>query len=251
MTAVRAEWTKLRTTPATPWLALATVALTVGVSAAAAATMTCPTSACAVDPTRISLTGVLLGQSIVAILAVLAIGGEYSTAMIRTSLTATPRRTGLLVAKAAVVAATSLAIGVLAVAGSMLAGRLILPGRGIAAGSLADGSVLRAAIGSILYFGLIGLLSLGIGQAVRDTAGAIGIVLALLYLAPIVSPAVADPHWRRHLDQIAPTSAGLAVQTTTDLGALPIGPWAGLGVLAAWAAGSLLLGWLVFNVRDA
>ncbi|HEY2673942.1 MAG TPA: ABC transporter permease, partial [Rugosimonospora sp.] len=145
----------------------------------------------------------------------------------------------------------TLAAGVLAVLASLLAGRMILSSRGTAAMSLADGAVVRAALGSVLYLGLIALLSLGIATSVRDSATGIGIVLALLYLFPLVSLAVSDLHWRRHLDQIAPMSAGLAVQTTTDLSTLPIGPWAGLGVLAAWAAGALLLGGLVLRLRDA
>ncbi len=46
-------------------------------------------------------------------------------------------------------------------------------------------------------------------------------------------------------------NAGLAVQATRDLADQPIGPWAGLGVLAAWAAGALVLGSLVLYRRDA
>jgi ABC-2 type transport system permease protein len=46
-------------------------------------------------------------------------------------------------------------------------------------------------------------------------------------------------------------TAGLAIQATTGLGTLPISPWAGLGVLAAWAAGALLLGGILLRVRDA
>jgi ABC-2 type transport system permease protein len=32
---------------------------------------------------------------------------------------------------------------------------------------------------------------------------------------------------------------------------MPISPWAGLGVLATWAAGALLLGGLLLRIRDA
>jgi ABC-2 type transport system permease protein len=46
-------------------------------------------------------------------------------------------------------------------------------------------------------------------------------------------------------------SAGLAIQATTDLGSLPIGPWAGLGVTAGWAAAALLVGGLLLRIRDA
>ena len=72
----------------------------------------------------------------------------------------------------------------------------------------------------------------------------------MLYLPPILAQAVSDP-LRRHLEQIAPMTAGLAIQATTDLRSLPIAPWAGLGVLAAWAAASLLVGGMLLRLRDA
>jgi ABC-2 type transport system permease protein len=46
-------------------------------------------------------------------------------------------------------------------------------------------------------------------------------------------------------------NAGLAIQATTDLRSLPISPWAGLGVLAAWTAAALLTGALLLRLRDA
>jgi ABC-2 type transport system permease protein len=256
--ALRAEWTKLRTVPGTVWLLAASIVLTVAVSTAAAAATRCPAgTSCPVDPTRLSLTGVQFGQAVVAILAVLAIGSEYSTGMIRTTLTAMPRRAAVLAAKAAVTTGPVLAAAALAVAGSLLAGRLILPGHGFTAArgfppvSLADGPVLRAAAGSVLYLALIGLLSLGIAVAVRDSAVAIGLVLGLLYLFPIVAALAANPHWQRHLEQIGPMTAGLEIEATTGLRTLPLSPWAGLGVLAAWAAGALLVGGLLLRLRDA
>ena len=85
----------------------------------------------------------------------------------------------------------------------------------------------------------------------RDSATSIGVVLGLLYLVPIVAQTVGDPHWQRLLQQIAPMSAGLAVQATTDLHSLPISPWAGLGVTAGWAAAALLIGGLLLRMRDA
>jgi len=252
--AVHAEWTKLRTVPGPVWLLAATIVLTVAVSTAATAATRCPGGTCFADTTKLSLTGVVFGQAVVAILAVLAIGGEYSTGMIRTTLTAMPRRGGMLAAKAAVVTGPVLAAAAIAVAGCLLAGRLILPGNGFTAArglSLADGPVLRAAAGSVLYLGLIALLSLGIATAVRDTAVAIGIVLGLLYLFPVVAAVAANPRWQRHLEQIGPATAGLQIEATTGLRSLPISPWAGLGVLAAWAAGALLAGGLALRWRDA
>ncbi len=255
--ALHAEWTKLRTVAGTFWLLLGVVALTVGLSAMVAAAITCPSAGCDQDPAKLSLTGIQLGQTLVAILAVLAISSEYSSGMIRITLSAMPRRTTVLAAKAAIVSGLVLAAGTIAVLASVLAGRLLLPGHGFTAAhgysllSLGDGPVLRAAAGSVLYLALIALLSLGVATAVRDSATAIGVVLGLLFLFPIIIQAVTDPHWQRHLRQISPMTAGLTIQATTNLRSLPISPWAGLGVLAAWAAAALLAGGLLLRLRDA
>lgn len=255
--ALHAEWTKARTLPGTGWLLLAAAALTVIVGAAVAAAVRCPSGHCAEDPAKISLTGIYLGQAIVAVLAVLAVSSEYSTGMMRVTLTAMPRRAAVLAAKAVILTGPVLAAGAVAVAGSVLAGRVILPGHGIGpahgypALSLADGPVLRAAVGTELYLGLIALLSLGIATAVRNSAAAIGIVLGLLYLFPILGQIAGSAGAYRHLEQFGPMNAGLAIQATTGLRSLPISPWAGLGVLAAWAAAALLAGGLALRLRDA
>ena len=257
---LHAEWTKLRTLAGTGWLLLALVTLTVALSALSAlatTAATCPSAGCEQDPTRISLTGVQLGQAVVAMLAVLAINDEYATGMIRTTLVAMPRRATVLAAKTGLLAGLTLAAGTVAVLASVLAGRLILPGNGFTPAhgypplSLTDGPTLRAAAGSVLYLMLIALLSLGVATAVRDSATAIGGVLGLLYLFPVVILMVPDLDWQRRLWQISPMNAGLAIQATVDLPSLPLSPWAGLGVLAAWAAAALLTGGLLLRLRDA
>ncbi len=171
--ALHAEWTKLRTLASTWWLLAAAVALTIAVGAAVAAAVQCRPFGCApaqagADPAKISLAGVDLGQVIVALLAVLAAGGEYGTGMIRVTLAATPRRLTMLAAKAVVVTGWAVAAGAVAVLGSVLAGRLILPGRGLSAANgyvlvpLGNGPDLRAAVGSVLYLALVALLALGV-----------------------------------------------------------------------------------------
>lgn len=257
--ALHAEWTKLRTVSGPAWLLAGTIVLTVAVNAAAMAAVRCPTgTACPVDTAKLSLTGIEFGQAVVAVLAGLVISGEYSTGMIRTTLTAMPRRSAVLAAKAVILAGLVLAAGTIAVSGSVLAGRFILPGhgltpeRGFPLESLTDGPTLRAAAGSVLYLALIALLSLGIATVVRDSAVAVGVVLALLYLSPIILSVVAgDPVWSHRIERYAPMSAGLTIQDTTGLRGLPISPWGGLGVLAAWAAAAMLAGGLVLRLRDA
>jgi ABC-2 type transport system permease protein len=256
--ALHAEWTKLRTIAGTWWLLAGTVALAIAAGAGIdAATHVSPGGprGTGQDPTKLALVGLDLGQAVVAVLAILAVTDEYGTGMIRVTLAATPRRAAMLGAKALTIAALALAAAVPAVAGSLIAGRLLLPDTGLnpAHGyplvSIAHGPTLRAAFGGVLYLGLIALLSLGVGTILRDTAVATGAVLGLLYLPPLLAQLVSGP-WRRHLQQIAPMSAGLAIEATQNLRALPIAPWAGLGVLAAWATGMLLIGLAVLKARD-
>jgi len=254
---LHAEWTKLRTLASTGWLLLAVAALTIAVSAAADAAATCPSGGCQADPAKLSLAGVQAGQAIVAVIAVLAVSGEYSTGMIRVTLTAMPRRLTVLAAKAALITGLVLAVSAVAVLACVLAGRLILPGHGFTAAhgypplSLGHGPVLRAACGSVLCLALIALLSLGVAAAVREPAVAIGLVLGLLYVFPVVTSVVGNHHWQRHLEQIGPMTAGLEIQATANLRSLPLTPWQGLGVLTLWAAGGLTIGALVFRFRDA
>lgn len=117
--------------------------------------------------------------------------------------------------------------------------------------SFGSGGTLRAAVGTILYFVLVALLSLGVATTIRDTAVSIGAVPGVLYVLPVAAQLVGDPAWQRHLAQVAPMTAGLAIQATTDLRALPIGPWAGLGVLAAWTSAALIVAALALRARDA
>jgi ABC-2 type transport system permease protein len=82
-------------------------------------------------------------------------------------------------------------------------------------------------------------------------AGAITAVLTLLYAFPIVAQLVADPRWQQRLKRYGPMEAGLAIQHTTRLDELPIGPWPGLGALVAWAGIAMLAGTTLLQLRDA
>jgi len=253
--ALHAEWTKFRTVAGPSWLLAGIVTLTVAVGAVAASAAHCQSATCGIDPATVSLSGIYPAQAVVAVAGVLAIGNEYSTGMINLSLTAMPRRLTWLFAKATVLTAPVLTASVPAVAGAALAGRLILPGRGFTPAhgyaSLTAATDLRAAAGAVLYLTLIALLSLGLAAAVRDSAAAIGLVLGVLYLFPLAADAVSNPALARHLDQIGPLPAGLDAQATIGVKGLPLTPWQGLGVVALWTVGALLLGALLLKSRDA
>ena len=249
------EWTKARTVASTGWLFAATAALGIGLSATICAVVHSQPDD-SQDPAKLALSGIQLAQALIAIWAVRAVTGEYRSGMIRTTLTAVPQRANLVAAKTAVVTVLALVASTVTVIGSLLAAHALLSANGFTTAHglplpLGAGPTLRAALGSILYLGLISLLAVGAALAVRDAAAATGVVLGLLYLFPLAAQLAGNATWQRHLQQIGPTTAGLNIQATTNLGALPIQPWAGLAVLAAWAVGSILVGSLVLHLRDS
>jgi len=165
--------------------------------------------------------------------------------MIRTTLTAMPRRPPSSRPSHHSHGVVAVA-GTTAVLGSLLAGRLILPRhgftatRGYPARPWPTGQrFARPPVDP--YLTLIALLSLGIAAIVRDSATSIGVILGLPLPSPIISQVIGNPHWQRMLQQIAPMSAGLAIQATTISTAAPQ-PWAGLGVTTGWAAAALVAG---------
>lgn len=260
---LHAEWTKLRTVPSTLWSLLGILAFTVAVTVlvtSAIDTSGCPppTTGCDEDTTALSLSGVYLGQVAVVVLAALALSAEYDSMMIRTTFAANPRRGGVFTAKATVVTVAVLGASVLGVLGSLVAGRSVLPGNGFTAAngypppSLADEPTLRAVVGTTLYLTLVGLLSLGVAAIVRHTAAAITTPLAILYIPFIVVLIVPMPvETREMIQKYSPMTAGLAVQATVERAdSVPIGPWAGLGVLAAYAGAAVVLGYTVLKIRD-
>ncbi len=262
MRAVHAEWTKLRTVPSTAWSLALFVGLSVGLTAFVTSvleTSGCPppTTGCDDDTTMDSLSGVHLGQIAVVVLAVLTMSSEYATNMIRTTLATKPRRGAVLAAKAAVVTGVVVVFGAIGALGSLLAGRTILPSNGYTAAngypppSLSDEPTLRAVVGTVLYLGLLALLSVGVAAIVRHTAGAVAAVLTMLYIPFIVALSLPDS-MREAVQKIAPMTAGLAVQATVERAdSVPIGPWAGLGVLGAYAVAALTVGYAFFRTRDA
>ncbi|HUN32936.1 MAG TPA: ABC transporter permease [Trebonia sp.] len=260
--ALRAEWTKLRTLPGTFWLLAAIAVLTGALGATVSAAFRCTPGFCSpaatgADPAKVALSGLYLGQVLAASVGVLVVGGEYGTGMIRVTLAALPRRLHVLAAKAVVVAGVVLAASLAGVAVSLVAGRLLLPGNGLSAANgyvvltLANGTDRRAFACAVLYLALIALMAVGLTMAVRNSGAAIGIVLGLLFLFPIITAVIPDHTLARHLNQASLMAAGGDAQATVGLHGLPLTPWQGLGVVALWAAGALILGGLALRFRDA
>ena len=248
--AVLSEWTKIRTLRSTFFTLAATVVFVVGLGALISYEGSVHYTAQdgLWDPTSISLSGLVIGQLTIAVLGVLAMTGEYSTGMVRTSLAAVPRRGRLLAAKAAVFGAVALATGELVSWVAFFVGQLLISGHQPTA-SLSQPDVARAVIGGGLYIALIGLMAVAAGTILRYTAAAITAVIAVLFVLPGVLEAL-PTSWRLPVEKYWPTRAGEQIlMVTRDANTLPA--WLGFGELALFVAVLFALGYFLLQRRDA
>jgi ABC-type transport system involved in multi-copper enzyme maturation permease subunit len=243
---IRSEWTKLRSLPSTIWGLLATVALVVGVGLAYATLRVArpPADPSTFDSTAVSLAGIQLAQLAIGVLGVLFITGEYATGSIRVSLAAVPRRLQLLWGKAITFGVATLVLAVPAVLVSFVAGQSILSAEHLDTG-LDEPGVLRAVLGSALFLTAVGLLGLGLGAFLRNTAGGISALFGLLFAPQLVlgllPESVSDAAYR-----YLPTPAGAAISAIhRDPLALP--PWTGLGLFCLYTA--VMLGLAAWQLR--
>lgn len=251
---LRSEWTKLRTLHSTVWSLLTAVVLIVGIGAMyCLLRVTRPprgaSSLAAFDATAISLTGVQLAQLAIGVLGVLLITGEYATGSIRTSFAAVPTRLPVLWGKAIAFALTTLVLCVPAVLAAFLVGQSILSAEQLDA-TLGDPGTVRAVLGSALYLAAVGLLGLGLGALLRNTAGAISALFGLLFALQIVVGFLPSD-WSDHVYKYLPTPAGAAVTTVRTDPTSQLPPWAGLGVFCLYVVVALALAAWRLRRRDA
>jgi ABC-type transport system involved in multi-copper enzyme maturation permease subunit len=248
--ALRSELTKIRTVRSTYWTLVALIAITVIIGASTCAVTGPGQVGPGYDPTYLSLDGLILGQLIIAVLGVLTITSEYSTGMIRTSLTAQPRRGTVFAAKAAAFAIVALSAGLAASFTSFWLGQAILARRDLGT-SLSQSHVLRAVIGAGLFLAVSGWLGLGLGAVFRYTAGAITAAITVLFMS-LTLEAFLPGTLQTALDKWIPLNAGSQVWSTVSVhSAHQFSPWAGFAVFTAYAAAALAAGLVLFLRRDA
>ena len=259
--ALRSEFTKIRSVRSTYWTLLAMLVVVIGIGAlfsygaahnfsqlpAAAQAAPADPGDRAAPPQR-SLFGLILGQLIIAVLGALAITAEYSTGMIRTSLSVLPRRGTVFAAKALVFGVIAVAAGLVSSFASYFLGQAILSGQHINS-TLGQPGVLRAVIGGGLFLGVCGLLSFGLGALIRHTAGAVTASFGLLFVLVILAGFL-PTSWAVHVDKWVPTNAGGAIWEKVT-GVHPFSPWTGFAVFCGYAALALAAGLYRFRNRDA
>jgi ABC-type transport system involved in multi-copper enzyme maturation permease subunit len=196
----------------------------------------------------INLAGIQLAQLAIGVLGVLVITAEYSTGMIRASLTAVPKRLPVLWAKAIVYGLTTLVLMIPAALIAFLIGQAILAGgSGIPHLGLGDPGVARAVVGAGLYLTVVGLFGLGLGAIVRNTAGGIATFAGIMFVLPPLMN-VLPSSWNTAASPYLPLQAGESIMSIT--GGNHLSPWAGFGVLCCYTAASLAIAAVLLVRRD-
>jgi ABC-type transport system involved in multi-copper enzyme maturation permease subunit len=194
-----------------------------------------------------TMQGYYLGQLLIGALGVLFVTGEYSTGMIRSTMTAVPRRVPVLWAKLIVFVVATLPLLVVMCVVSFLAAQGFIS-RYRTGFSLTDPGALRVVVGTGVYLTLIGVIGAAIGWIVRSTPGALVSYLATILVIPVIFGEVLG-NWGKHVAEVLPSQAGAAfINTIPDTPSLH--PWAGILVMAGWAIGFLIVAVITVRRRD-
>lgn len=243
---VRSEWMKLLTLRSTWWSLGVTVALSLAISLMMASASR--DFGGGLTPVMAIVMPMQFTMLVAGILGAIAVTGEYSTGMIRSTFTAEPRRGAVLGAKAIVVAVVMALATALTYLVAILLTAPILGGAGIDWSDAAQSWVpLGAGVFAMAMFALIGL---GFGFIIRNGAGAIAATVGVLFVLPIVLNmfvfAGESWQWIVNLGQYLPMAA--AQMATTPAGDDVL---RGILTLAAWPAALLLGAWAALRTRDA
>lgn len=247
---IRSEWTKFRSLRSTVYTLLTAVGLTVGIGALFSAVTKSqfdtlsPAQQATFDAVGTSLGGITFSQLAIGVLGVLLITGEYSTGMIRSSLTAVPARLPVLWAKLAVFAGVVFAVSLVTSFVSFLLGQALL-GSDLNV-TLSEPGALRAIVGAAAYVTIAGLMGVALGALLRNTAAGISTFVGVFFVVPPLT-LLLPSSWTDAFAQYLPSNAGGSM-FSSDMGLdNALSPGAGLAVLLLWAVA--LIGAAAWRLR--
>jgi ABC-2 type transport system permease protein len=250
---LQSEWTKVRTVRSTMWTLAAATVLTIVVSGLFCLLFATqwdkldePARA-QFDATSQSLSGLWFGQLALITFGVLIISSEYSTGMIRASLSAVPQRATFYLSKIVVATAITFVLGLVISFVSFFAGQAILGDHNT---SISEPGVLRAVFGASLYMTLMVLFAVGVATMLRSPLVSLGILIPFFFLVSGILSAVPGA---KNVARYFPDQAGQKIMRATLApdDSAPYGPWGGLGIMALWVIVSLAGGYLLLKKRDA
>ncbi|GHS87759.1 ABC transporter permease [Actinomycetota bacterium] len=256
---VRSEWIKFWTVRSTLWVLPITVVMQVGIAFLIAFftdQVLAENDVNGFDGTAVLQQGIFFSQLAIVVIAVLTITGEYSTGMIRTTLTTEPRRLPALWAKLAVLLPVTFVVTVI---GTLISWAVTAPIIGDRFPiDLAESETQRVLLGGPLYMAAIALLSFAFGALLRHSAAALATVFGLLLVVETVFSAIPATFFREVSPFLPGTAGGNILYRQEVLDSVNAGstatilsPWEGYGVLVAWGVVILAIAAVLLRRRDA
>jgi len=241
-------------------------ATTVTVTGSGDLALAVPTSAGADTAADTLLFGLVVALIVLIVITTGFVTGEYRRGLIRVTLAATPQRGTVLVAKALVVGAISFLVGAVTAAVALPIGRHVMAGNGNYLFPSSTATVVRVVVGTGLLLALAAVGVVALAAIVRRAAAAVSIGILVFVLPMLLGPGVLGPSlsggaasWLYRASPAAGLSVFDTLPRTTLIdypftlanGYYPLAPWAGLAVLAAWAAAALALAVYRWRRQDA
>jgi ABC-2 type transport system permease protein len=248
---IRSEWIKLRSVRSTVvtlgFAGIAVAAFGVLISVLGSGNAIGGDGEVVADPAGNSLFGTNVAQLVLGVLGALLITSEYSTGLIRATLTAVPKRLPVLWAKVVVITAVTFAMMVAAVSVAFFAGQALYGGAGAGA-SLLDPGVPRALLGAAVLPTAIAVMGVALGALLRDTATAVGTLVGTLFIVPLLLQTLGGV-WA-DLAAYLPSEAGQAMSTLVE-DPERLSPLAGFVVVVGWVGALLGGAAIALRRRDA
>lgn len=257
---VRSEWIKFTTVRSTWWSIALVLVLSIGLSLLMAASFASFAAEAAVDgmpqgnaiAVQVIAFSTVLTQLLAVILGAIMVTGEYSTGMIRSTLTAAPGRSGAVLAKALIVGVTMFVTSIIAFAIIAVVTAPILSTNALDLSEL-DTSLMPL-LGAASYLALMAMMGVGIGFVIRNGPGALAIGIGLVFVAPLLVsffPRVDNFAWIHDLASYLPSNAGQSLFLGGGMSGDSLDTIPAVITMIAWAAAALIGGIAVLKTRDA
>jgi ABC-2 type transport system permease protein len=252
---VRSEWTKLWTLRSTRWsLAAAVIAMVVLAILVALVQMNRwphfdAHERATYDSIDNGVGGYHLAQLAIGVLGVMIITGEYTTGMIRSSFMAVPRRLPVLWAKLGVFSAVTFVLMLVSSFVAFFSVQAIVAQHHVQH-SIGDPHALRTVVGTALFLTVLGVLAIGIGALIRNTAGGIALFVFLLFVLPGIAD-ILPSSVSKSINPYLPLNAGFTVATSKFDPGPHLSPWGGFALFCGYAALAVALAAIGLVRRDA
>jgi hypothetical protein len=200
------------------------------------------------DPLATVLAGSTPGVLVVGVLGVLVGAREYGSGMIRTTMSAAPRRVGVLLARVCAFVTVVLPVTVVASLVAYVAGSAILSAGDAQTAAWGDAGVARAVLGTGVYLAGVGVLGVCLGVLTRSIGQGIGWLVGLVVVLPGFG-AILLPDDSQDALRYLPSNAGAAFTSATESSSY-LGAGSGAAVFAAWVVGFATAAVVALRRRD-